>query len=223
LLAFWRFGLGNVGAFTSDAKNRWAAEWMEWPGYSKFWAQVCRSVMRSEAVGGMQVQVKAVGDDLRVTADLAADVPRVSGSAGEEVRMTVMGPDLTPREVVLKQEAPGRFAAELPSAAEGDYHVQVWRTVAGQRVEQADAAYSQGYPEELRIKPTDQEALERWATLAGGRFEPPAAAVFGEDRLRGYRVLRLWPWLVGAALLLLPVDIALRRLVLLPDPQGVVG
>ncbi len=221
LLAFWRFGLGNVGAFTSDAKNRWAAEWMEWPGYSKFWAQVCRSVMRSEAMQGMQVQVKADGDDLRVTADLPADAG-LSRSADEDVRMTVMGPDLAPQEVVLEQEAPGRYVAVLKSAAEGDYHVQVMRTVAGQVMQQADAGYSQGYPEELKIRPTDREALERWATLAGGRFEPAAEAVFGEERLRGYRVIRLWPWLLGAALLLLPVDIALRRLELLPDPQGVV-
>ena len=155
------------------------------------------------------------------TADLPADAG-LSRSADEDVRMTVMGPDLAPQEVVLEQEAPGRYVAVLKSAAEGDYHVQVMRTVAGQVMQQADAGYSQGYPEELKIRPTDREALERWATLAGGRFEPAAEAVFGEERLRGYRVIRLWPWLLGAALLLLPVDIALRRLELLPDPQGVV-
>ncbi|MDQ3624571.1 MAG: VWA domain-containing protein, partial [Verrucomicrobiota bacterium] len=40
LLATWRYGLGQAAAFTSDAKSRWAAEWLNWPGYGKFWAQV---------------------------------------------------------------------------------------------------------------------------------------------------------------------------------------
>src|SRR5262249_11574892 len=42
LLSWWRYGLGMTAAFTSDAKARWAAEWLTWPGYSKFWAQVVR-------------------------------------------------------------------------------------------------------------------------------------------------------------------------------------
>ncbi|HUG67819.1 MAG TPA: VWA domain-containing protein, partial [Pirellulaceae bacterium] len=42
LLAWWRYGLGMTGAFTSDAKSRWAAEWMTWPEFGKFWTQVIR-------------------------------------------------------------------------------------------------------------------------------------------------------------------------------------
>ena len=46
LLAWWRYGLGMTTAFTSDAKSRWAAEWITWEGYSKFWTQVVRQTMR---------------------------------------------------------------------------------------------------------------------------------------------------------------------------------
>jgi hypothetical protein len=42
LLAETRYGLGKTVAFLSDAKNRWAADWLAWPGYGKFWAQVVR-------------------------------------------------------------------------------------------------------------------------------------------------------------------------------------
>ena len=35
LLVWWRYGLGMTVAFTSDAKSRWAAEWLTWPGYSQ--------------------------------------------------------------------------------------------------------------------------------------------------------------------------------------------
>jgi len=43
LLAHWRYGLGKVTAFSSDAKSRWASlRISRWPGYSRFWSQVLR-------------------------------------------------------------------------------------------------------------------------------------------------------------------------------------
>ena len=48
LLAWWRYGLGMTAAFTSDAKSRWAAEWLTWPGYGKFWTQVVRQINAKE-------------------------------------------------------------------------------------------------------------------------------------------------------------------------------
>ena len=35
LLAHWRYGLGRVAAFTSDAKSRWASEWLGWSGFGE--------------------------------------------------------------------------------------------------------------------------------------------------------------------------------------------
>src|SRR5450759_606727 len=34
LLVRWQYGLGRAAVFTSDAKNRWAANWVAWPGLS---------------------------------------------------------------------------------------------------------------------------------------------------------------------------------------------
>jgi len=48
LLAWWRYGLGMSAAFTADAKARWAAEWLSWPQFGAFWAQVVRHVMRRQ-------------------------------------------------------------------------------------------------------------------------------------------------------------------------------
>src|SRR5688572_31980886 len=44
--ARWRVGTGWVVAWTSDVKNRWAADWLGWGGYPKFWAQIVRTAMR---------------------------------------------------------------------------------------------------------------------------------------------------------------------------------
>src|SRR5207244_4827568 len=69
LLAWWRYGLGMTVAFTSDAKSRWAAEWLSWPGYSKFWAQVVRQAMRKSDAKGIFMQITHKDGKAQVTLD----------------------------------------------------------------------------------------------------------------------------------------------------------
>ena len=45
LLVRWQYGLGRSAVFTSDAKNRWAANWVTWPGFDRFWANVFRDLL----------------------------------------------------------------------------------------------------------------------------------------------------------------------------------
>ena len=59
LLAWWRYGLGMSVAFTSDAKARWAAEWLSWPQFGQFWAQVVRHALRKAEAKGTFVASRA--------------------------------------------------------------------------------------------------------------------------------------------------------------------
>ena len=213
LLALWRYGLGKVGAFTSDAKNRWAAEWLEWPGFSRFWAQLVRETMRTTAPGRMHVEVQPEGDHATAYVELPKDSIQAGGSSPDEaVVMRIIGPDLEPEEHALEQIAPGRYGASFPTRDFGDYHVQVSRSVGGQALNQAETGYSKGYPEELRLKPPDHAAMRGWSAAATGLYDRNPADVFLTDRLEGYRVTRIWPLLLQLALLLIPIDIALRRI-----------
>ena len=58
LLASWQYGLGKSVAFTSDAKARWASDWLEWPGYAKFWTQLVRDTMRKTTLSNFQAEIK---------------------------------------------------------------------------------------------------------------------------------------------------------------------
>ena len=44
LLVRWRYGLGRVIAFMSDAKSRWAAPWVRWQAFGTLWPQMVRDV-----------------------------------------------------------------------------------------------------------------------------------------------------------------------------------
>ncbi|MGH8629885.1 MAG: VWA domain-containing protein, partial [Burkholderiales bacterium] len=42
LLAETHYGLGKTVVFLSDVKNRWATDWLAWPGYARLWGQIVR-------------------------------------------------------------------------------------------------------------------------------------------------------------------------------------
>src|SRR5262249_60929608 len=56
VLAETRYELGKTVAFLSDAKNRWASDWLTWPGYGKLWAQVVRAAARSAGAQELNCQ-----------------------------------------------------------------------------------------------------------------------------------------------------------------------
>jgi hypothetical protein len=49
ILAAWRYGLGRSIAFTSDAKPRWAVEWIKWDKFGKFWTQAVNWLLIEQA------------------------------------------------------------------------------------------------------------------------------------------------------------------------------
>ena len=123
LLAWWRYGLGMSVAFTSDAKSRWAAEWLSWPGYSKFWAQVVRHAMRKSDAKGVFVQVARKDGKATVTLDAVRPDGKYLNEAATE--MTVIEPQGGERKVAMTQTAPGRYEGEFPADKAGTYHVHM--------------------------------------------------------------------------------------------------
>jgi hypothetical protein len=210
LLAWWRYGLGMSVAFTSDAKSRWAAEWLSWPGYGKFWAQVVRQAMRRSDAKGVFVQVVRKDGTATVTLDaVRTDGKYVNDAAAE---LTVIEPQGGERKLAMTQTAPGRYAGEFPAGQPGTYHVQLTQQAKGQPATQQSRGLVVNYDEELRIRPTDATLLESIARSSGGAFRPEAEAVFAPDDRTASRALPLWPYLVVAAALIFLADVALRRI-----------
>ncbi len=46
LLAHWQYGLGRAVAFTSDARAKWAKDWLGWAKYKQFWTQIAQWSLR---------------------------------------------------------------------------------------------------------------------------------------------------------------------------------
>ncbi len=173
VLAWWRYGLGTTVAFTSDAKSRWAAEWLTWPGFSKFWAQTIRHAMRKNDAKGVTVEVAQRARRATVTLDAVDPSGRFLNGAESEV--TIIDPRLGERKLPLVQTAPGRYVAEFDTPNSGSYHLNLSQRAAngGPIIHQQTRGLTVGYSDELRLRPTNTELLRQIATATGGRFDPP--------------------------------------------------
>ncbi|MFH5803443.1 VWA domain-containing protein [Alienimonas sp. DA493] len=209
LLAWWRYGLGWSVAFTSDAGPRWAAEWLPWEGFGPFWAQILRHTMRKGGGTGSTVQMARTGDTVRLTLDAADPAGGWRNDATTEV--TVIDPALGSRTVPARQTAPGRYEAEFEAPEDGAYHAEIVQTVDGRVVARQSRGVTVGYPEELRLRPTNETLLKAVASAGGGTFDPAPAAVFAPDDATAPDPLPLWPDLLATALALWLLDVALRR------------
>jgi hypothetical protein len=217
LLARRRDGLGQVAVWTSDAKNRWAASWLGWPGFSRFFAQLVRSTMRPPLSGAGVYPVEVTLDPPQALVKVdatGADDRFVSGLTGE----VAVGPaDLrAPRtaRVPLAETAPGRYEAVLHPPTDVPQLVQTILRRDGVEVSRSLQSLTPPRALEHRAIPPDRAGLAALAAATGGRVDPAPARVFDVVGPLGHDDTSrrpLWAPALWAALVLLILDLAARR------------
>lgn len=208
LLATWRYGLGQAGAWTSDARNRWAVEWLRWEGFGKFWAQLVRKLARPEAVRRFPMTIERDGPDFVLQADTVDALGRFVG--GLDAEMTVSAPDGTQSKPQIEKVAPGRYEARWHANQSGAWHAQIVFSKDGQPVERQALSAVAGYPAEYLPRAPDETLLQLVATTTGGTLNGAVKSIWMDDR-RAAEEKELWPWLAALALVIFVGDVALRR------------
>lgn len=224
ILAAWQYGLGRAIAFTSDASPRWGANWIDWSGYADFWTQAVQWSIIEGSTNNVEARVEERGDQ----SVLLVDARTAQGDFlnGLALEASIANTQLDSITVPLQQTAPGHYEAVFTPRQEGSYFITVAgaterdpTTLTPQQVRQT-AGWVLSYSHEYRLDPiatTSEEPrnrLQRMAALTGGGSlaENPAASF--DHNLNQQRAAQpLWPYLLLAAALLLPVDVAVRRLV----------
>lgn len=210
LLAWWRYGLGMTAAFTSDAKSRWAAEWMTWPGYGKFWTQVVRQTMRKSDTRGIQVATARRGEKTTVSVDAVSELGQFLNDA--QVELTLIRPGLKQESQALVQTAPGRYDGQFDTDRPGAYHMEITVNRGGQTLYRQSRGLMVGYSDELRIKATNDQLLQSIATASGGIHAPTVEQLLTPGEQRATSPTPLWPHLLIAAAAIFLADVALRRI-----------
>jgi hypothetical protein len=211
VLSEWQYGLGHVVAWTSDVKNRWAQDMLNWPQFSQFWSQVVKRTIPTPVDRNLQVQITPEGSTARVTVDSVSDDKTYQNFL--KTSATVVDPSNVQSQVTLPQVAPGRYETRIPIGGDGAYFLNIMQSdgtgaVVGARPAGFVIPYSQEY-RDLRANP---DLLGQLAGLTSGRVVEDPKSVFDRERRVDGQPRELWPWLMVLAALLFIFDVAARRL-----------
>ena len=205
LLVRWQYGLGRAVVFTSDAKSRWAADWVAWKGFDKFWANVFRDLLAARArPARRKPNTIAHSGDVIVNYQLGRDVGRTAKSSGHlcsSARMdfNIRSPSPNSRTKAIVEgfmsdrpkgcfgSARSRSRALFPKSASTGRNRNCWimdRT-------NSCCAPSQPLP-------------------AAGTIPAPSKSSMPQGRSQA-SVLQLWPGLLGIAILLNLAELIMRK------------
>jgi Ca-activated chloride channel homolog len=217
LLARWRFGLGKSTVFTSDAKDRWAKDWATWSEFDRFWSQVVRWTMRQTRRGNVTTQVVTDGRGHRILVDALDGDGRFINGKLLTARVVSGDRNVEPQTVTLQQIGPGRYEGQFDITTSGvAYQVVILDHDEGKSIIVDTAGAVLSYPPEYRNIEPDTALLSRLAEITEGRYMERPAKVFQRKSEPVRAMQGIWTALLVAAVALLVVDIAARRLVL-PD------
>ncbi|MBV9324896.1 MAG: VWA domain-containing protein [Chloroflexi bacterium] len=214
VLSEWQYGLGRVMAWTSDATNVWASRWLEWPDFSKFWAQLVKRVDRPPEDPNRQVTVSIDGDQARITLDAqtGAEQPDRHYLNFQPTQAVIVDPNGAQSTVQLPQVAPGRYEASLPVQSDGVYTLtatQTDSTTGDQAV--VSSGFVVPYSPEYGLTGTDQTLLQTIARRTGGGLISDPNDAFAHSLPSVGAPQPLWPLLLLLTAILLVADVGVRR------------
>ena len=216
LLASWQYGLGRVVAWTSDASARWANEWVTWDDFSRFWGQTVNWSINAGANNNLETRITLEDEHARIVVDARDNLGQFLD--GLQLSSAVLNPTGDSRRIPLQQTAPGRYEATFKPRNEGAYFL----TINGlAQLDDADTTLSDlngwvlSYSPEYIPREPDERLLAEIAKITGGaNLEPDPADVFAHNLGERQAAVGMWQNLLLLALILLPLDIAVRRLII---------
>ena len=214
LLATWQFGLGRAVAFTSDARPRWAAEWLSWSEAALFWSRLVRWTIAAP-FSQLDVQAQVEGDQVRAVLDARDREGTLLTDL--EARAQIVGQS---GAAALEQTAAGRYEGRLTVDEPGGYLVTVEARRQGRVVGVGRTAVAVPYSPELAASGLGWGGLSHLVEVAGARVMTSPAAILAPPASGGERRVPAWPPLTAAALGLFVAEVTLRRLPVIREVAG---
>jgi Ca-activated chloride channel family protein len=203
LLVRWQYGLGRADVFASDAKNRWAVSWINWPGFDRLWANVFRDLLPHARQSETTVDFDRASNELVIDYRLARNVEDPATAPD----IYAFGPDGFQAPLKVSKVAAGHYRGRLAIGAnQGLFRV---RPVADSRAFPEVGFYRQ--EDELNEYGNNEPLLRQIAASTGGRFNPSPGAVFDPAGRSIPTSMELWPGLLALAIALNLAELILRK------------
>lgn len=203
LYSRWQYGLGRSAIFASDAKARWAADWVTWNGFDKFWINVLRDLLPHAQPAEASAQFDQANGELVVDYRLGRGVE----PPARIPPVYVVGPGGFQKQIPVEKVAEGAYRGKLPvGQLQGLFRI---RTLEESRIFPEVGLYRQ--EQELAQFGADEPTLKQLALHTGGRFNPNPTSVFDTAGRGIPKDLPLWPGILGAAVTLSLAELLLRK------------
>jgi Ca-activated chloride channel homolog len=216
LLAQWQYGLGRVVAWTSDTEGLWSSSWIDQPQYSRVWDQAVRWSMAPPVDRSLQVSSLVDGNTATISVDSVDQDGLFINLADTKAQIT--GPDGSKSTAQLQQMAPGHYEAVIPATKPGLYRLDMSQARQGQAVPGSETSgFAVSSSPEFRRLGSNDALLKELAAMTGGQAIHDPTEVFSRQGMptsSGWQAL--WGYLLTIALVMLPVEIAIRRIRALP-------
>jgi uncharacterized membrane protein len=209
ILAQWQYGLGRSIAWTSDTQGRWGRDLVRWEQFPRFAAQLVGWVLPDGSNTSLNTTMQVEGTQTVI--DVVVDGDE-QASENLDLSATIIGSDGTQVQAALTQVAPGEYRTTVPSPAPGTYLVQLAGSDDGRAVVHDTAGLVVPYSPEYRSGQSKPELLKALGDLTGGTPLSEPAQAFEHTAQQVSRAREIGLGLLWLALLLLPLDIAVRRL-----------
>lgn len=208
VLAAWDYGLGRSVAWTSDAAGRWTGDLLRSAVAGPLFGRMVAWTLPDAAPAGLRLEAVPSGDGLSVT---------VTGpeQGSGVVEVAALGPGGVDSRQELTPVGPGRWQGQVTASQVGTYVLHAVLERGGQVAAQSEIDVSVPYSAEYLELGRDQGFLRLLAREGGSLLSRPGAAW----KLPTLPVLvstDIFWLLLLLAVLLWPIDIAVRRLMLSP-------
>jgi Ca-activated chloride channel family protein len=220
ILATRQSGLGRCAAFTSSADSRWAAQWEQWPEFSRFWEQVVRWAARPGQAGECEIFTDVQGRDATVRVEASDADGRFLQLAAVEGQ--VLMPDMKAQPLTLAQTGPGQYSGRFRVPSAGSYIVNVQYRKSGpqEATRLANAIVSVPFAPEFRDLSDNAPLLAEISEMTHGRVlrldsDPNEAHLYDYSGLKFPETyLPLLQPLMLAWIAVFLLDVAVRRIAL---------
>ena len=199
----WEYGLGRSAVFTSDAKSRWAEQWMSWKGFDKFWINVTRDLLSHNDQTEASAEFDSGSGDLVVNYRLAEKT---------------IGPVTVPKIYVI---GPKGFRKALPiervtdRVYRGRLHQKPFPglfrilPVNEDRMFPEIGVYAEN--REASDHGANEDLLRELASSTGGRFNPPPGELLMSSGRSLYVNWEIWPLFLSLGLGLSVAELVTRK------------
>jgi Ca-activated chloride channel homolog len=203
LLVRWQYGLGRASVFTSDAKNRWAVNWVTWPGFDKLWANIFRDLLPHTQQSETSADFDRASEELVIDYRLSHGVEEPAAAPD----VFVIGPNNFQAPLKVTKVAAGHYRGKVKIGAnQGLFRI---RPLDNSRAFPEVGFYRQ--EDEMQEYGNNEPLLRQIATSTGGRFNPHPRDMFDAAGRSIGTTMELWPGMLALALLLNLLELILRK------------